>query len=134
VRHGVRVGAGFRSGSAWPRVSSDARAFAGLVGSRRRAGAPYGIRTRSANLHLDTSLQHLWQGSVCATGALVVPRWQHDFACALRAVSASVDVSRQRDHLDIAGAAAINRAKIVVSVRRSEIGLSQKFIEAVDHK
>ena len=44
VRHGVRVGAGFRSGSAWPRISSDARAFAGLVGSRRRAGRWRGRR------------------------------------------------------------------------------------------
>jgi hypothetical protein len=50
----------------------------------------------------------------------------------LRAVSARVEVSHLRDRVEIAGVAAI-RGKIG-SARRSGVGLSHKFIEALDHK
>lgn len=70
-------------------------------------GAPYGIRARSANF--VTTYMACIRVSCRRIGCPF--RWHHEFACALRAVSASVDVSRQRDHVNIAGAAAINRAK-----------------------
>jgi len=130
-----------RSGSAWPCISSDARAFAGgeiaerLKSRVRFMVLPTGFEPAARiSLKLNISLQHIWHVSVCPAGALVVPpmatrvckRVTRGFG-KCRYVAPTRPRGYCRSSCDKPG-------KIAVSVRRSGIGLSQKFIEAIDHK
>jgi hypothetical protein len=149
-----------RSGAAWTRISSDARAFAGLVGSvkvitqeslRDWSGRPTGARvggevaTRSKSrvrfMVLPTgfepaagiSLQHIWHVAVCPAGALVAPDGNTSLLRVMRGFGKCRCVAPRRPR-GYCRSSCDKPGKTAVSARRSGVGLSHKFIEAIDLK